>query len=54
VNVTYTNGTGTLKVLTTGGNLHFYLSTCPSIRNGDHATLSASYPIVPKQTITSP
>jgi hypothetical protein len=54
VRVTYTNSTGALKVLTTGSTLHFWLSTCGNINDGDHAALSASYLVTPKQTITSP
>jgi hypothetical protein len=54
VKVTYRNSTGTLKVLTTGGNLVFCNSNCPGIHSGDHAALSASYLVAPKQTITSP
>jgi hypothetical protein len=54
VAVTYTNSTGKLRVLTAGSNLHFYMSTCGGVHSGDHATLSASYTVVPRQIITSP
>ena len=54
VTVTYTNSTGVLRVLPTGSNLHFYTSTCTGIGSGDHAALSASYTVVPKQGISSP
>jgi hypothetical protein len=54
--VSYTSKTGILKVLPTGGNLHWYhVHNCAGIfRNGDAATLSASYVISPRQTVTSP
>jgi hypothetical protein len=56
VSATYTNSTGVLKVLTTGGNLHVYnVSGCAGLINsGDPTTFSGSYTISPKQTITSP
>ena len=57
VTITYTNSTHTLKVLTTGGNLHIYSvsSVCAgAIHSGDSATQSAAYAISPAQTITSP
>lgn len=56
VDVTYTNSTGVLKVLTTGGNLHIYgVSGCAGlIKSGDASTFSGSYTVSPKQTITSP
>jgi len=57
VKVTYTNSTGKLTVLTTGGNLHLYKVTsgCGGvIHSRDPATFSASYAVSPKQTITSP
>jgi hypothetical protein len=56
VTITYTNSTHTLKVLTTGGNLHIYnVSGCAgAIHSGDGATQSAAYAISPAQTITSP
>jgi hypothetical protein len=54
--VSYASRTGTLKILTTGGDLHFYhVRNCAGIvRDGDAATLSASYTISPRQVITSP
>ncbi len=56
VAVTYTNSTGVLKVLPTGGNLHvFRVSGCAGlIASGDPASFSGSYTVSPKQTITSP
>ena len=56
VSATYTNSTGALKVLTTGGNLHIYnVSGCAGlIRSGDATTFSGTYAVSPKQTITSP
>lgn len=56
VAVTYTNSTGVLKVLTTGGNLHIYrVSGCFGlIASGDPAAFSGSYTVSPTQTITSP
>src|SRR5262245_17628924 len=55
VTITYTNSSHTLKVLTTGGNLHIYnvSSGCAgAIKSGDSATQSAAYVITPAQTIT--
>ena len=49
VKVTYRNSTGKLTMLTAGGNLVFYDSTCAGIHNGDHATLSASYLVAPSK-----
>ena len=56
VTFTYTNSTARLKVLTTGGNLHFYkVRSCAGvINNGDPATISATLTVSPKQAITSP
>ncbi len=57
ITVTYTNKTGILKTLTTGGNLHLYnvSSGCLGVLNtGDKATLGASYTVTKKQKITSP
>ena len=50
------DGTGRLKLLTTGGNLHFYhVKGCAGLlRSGDPATLSATLTMSPAQTITSP
>jgi hypothetical protein len=54
VKATYTNSTGKLKILTTGGNLHIYnVSGCAGlIATGDATTFSATYTVSPKQTIT--
>jgi len=54
--VSYASRTGTLKILP-GGDLHWYRVShdCEGIvRDGDAATLSASYTISPRQAITSP
>ncbi len=52
----YADGTGRLRVLATGGNLHYYdVSGCLGLVNsGDPVTLSATYTVTPKQAITSP
>jgi hypothetical protein len=53
----YSNGTGRLKVLTAGGDLHWYdvSNGCLGLVNsGDPATLSITYTLSPKQAITSP
>lgn len=54
VKVTYTNSTGKLKVLPKGGNLHVYdVNGClGAISNGDAGTITGTYAITPKQTIT--
>jgi hypothetical protein len=56
VKFSYTDSAATLKVLTTGGNLHFYhVNGCAGLLNsGDPATLSVSYTLSPAQTIKSP
>jgi hypothetical protein len=56
VNVTFTNSTSQLKVLTTGSTLHiFNVSGCFGlVRNGDGATFAGTYSITPPQTVTSP
>jgi hypothetical protein len=56
VDVTYTNSSGKLKTLTTGGNLHVWnVKGCAGLINtGDATTFSGSYTVTPKQTITSP
>jgi hypothetical protein len=56
VTFTYTDSTAKLKARTTGGSLHFYIvSGCAGLfRNGDPATLSATFTVSPKQAITSP
>ena len=53
---TYTNGTGKLKLLGTGGNLHAYaVSGCLGlVRNGDPQHASGTLTVTPRQTITSP
>jgi hypothetical protein len=53
----YSDGTGRLKVLLAGGNLHWYdvSAGCLGLVNsGDPATLSITYSVSPKQAITSP
>ena len=53
----YTDSTGRLKVVTTGGNLHWYgvSSGCLGLVNsGDRATLGTAFRVSPKQAITSP
>jgi len=56
VDATYTNSTGVLKVLTTGGNLHFYdvigCGFTGGINNGDTFTFNPTYTVTPKQTVT--
>jgi hypothetical protein len=51
---TYTNSTGKLKVLATGGNLHVYdVSGCAGlIADGNATEFTATYTVSPKQTIT--
>jgi hypothetical protein len=49
----YSDSTG--KLTTTGGNLHAYDARCLGVvRNGDPFTVSATFTLNPKQTITSP
>ena len=52
----YTDDTGRLQVLRTGGNLHIYrVRGCGGVfHNGDTATLSSTYLIAPVQAVTSP
>jgi len=52
----YTDGTGRLKILATGGNLHFFnVMGCAGLWNdNDPLTGSGTFPLSPKQTITSP
>ena len=52
----YTNSTGRLTVLATGGNLHAYnVSGCLGlVNNGDPVTISTTFTLSPKQAITSP
>ena len=60
VDVTYTNATGELAILPSGGNLHFYhVSDCYGlIKDGDSATISneenqpLDYAVSPGQAIT--
>lgn len=56
VKVTYSNSTGKLTTLATGGNLHVWnVNGCAGLINtGDATTFSGAYAISPKQTITSP
>ena len=56
VKVTYTNSSGVLKVLPTGGTLHvFNVSGCAGLINsGDPTQFIGSYTVSPKQKITSP
>ena len=52
----YTDGTGRLQVLTTGGGLHYYaVAGCAGLFNtGDPGTLSDTFALSPRQAITSP
>ena len=54
--ITYTNSTGKIKLLGSGGNLHSYaVSGCFGlVNNGDVQKASGSGTVTPKQTITSP
>jgi hypothetical protein len=56
VRFSYTDSTGRLKILTTGGNLHFYnITGCAGLwNNNDPLTVSGTFPMSPKQKITSP
>ncbi len=56
VDVSYTNSSGTLTVLPTGGNLTLgKVSGCAGLlKSGDGMTLSGSYKVSPGQTLTSP
>jgi hypothetical protein len=56
VAVTYTNSSGALAVLASGGNLHIYsVSGCFGlIHSGDGSSFSGTYTVSPTQTITSP
>ena len=56
VKVTYTNSTGKLKVLTSGGNLHVWnvVGCAGLINSGDATQFSGTYTVTPKQTIKSP
>lgn len=52
----YANGTGKLQVLTAGSGLHYYaIKGCAGLfGTGDLNTLSDTFTLTPKQTITSP
>lgn len=56
VNFTYTNSTSQLKIATIGGNLHIYrVKGCGgAFHDGNSVTLSGTWTITPKRTITSP
>jgi hypothetical protein len=56
VAVSYASKTGTLKLLATGGTLHWYrVHKCAGLlASGDPASLTGSYVLTPKQVITSP
>ena len=54
VTATFANKTNTLKVLTTGSNLHLYNDTCPVTATGDAINFTTSYKFTPAQKITSP
>jgi hypothetical protein len=56
VAVTYASQTGTLTILRHGGTLHWHhIRGCAGlIRDGDTATLSATFTVSPHQDITSP
>jgi hypothetical protein len=56
VKVTYTNSTGKLAILSSGGNLHDWaVSGCLGLENnGDPQDASGTTTVTPKQTITSP
>ncbi len=56
VRFSYADGTGRFTILATGGNLHFYNVTgCAGLWNtGDPLTIRGTFPVSPKQKITSP
>lgn len=56
VRFTYTNSTGKLSFVPTGGNLHFYsVSGCLGLFNsGDPAVMTGTLTVSPKQEVTSP
>jgi hypothetical protein len=57
VAVSYSDPAGPLRILRTGGNLHFYhvrKGCLGLVGDGDPATLSATYAVTPAQAITSP
>ncbi len=54
---TYTDSTGRLTLLATGGNLHFWNVSAGClglVDSGDRARLGAAFTVNPKQAITSP
>jgi hypothetical protein len=52
---TYTNSTGKLRFISGGGNLTFFVSGCFGLFNsGDHAVMTGTLAVSPKQKITSP
>lgn len=56
VAVSYASKTSTLKLLASGGTLHWYrVRNCAGLMaSGDPVSLTASYVVTPKQVITSP
>jgi len=52
----YADGTGRLTTLITGGNLHFYnvIGCAGLFVDNDPLTISGTFPLSPKQMITSP
>jgi hypothetical protein len=56
IKVAYSNKTGKLTTLKTGGNLHLYaVKSCLGlVNNGDTMAISATYTVSQKQKITSP
>jgi len=56
VKFSYADSTGRLKILTSGGNLHFRnVMGCAGLWNtGDPLTVSGTFPLSHKQAITSP
>ena len=54
VHAKFSNKTNTLKVLTTGSNLHLYNDTCPVTATGDAINFTTSYKFTPAQKFTSP
>jgi hypothetical protein len=56
VKFSYTDSTGRLRILNTGGNLHFYnVAGCAGLwNNNDPLTVSGTFPLSPKQTIARP
>ena len=54
VKATFTNKTSTLKVLSTGGNLHLYNVTCPVTATGDSVNFTGSYKFIPETRSPAP